>query len=71
MRGRAILAEDDLRLIDVETFPVGNDRQFIAAFRAGNDGYVVYSVNGYHKFVQIAEANAALGLRMVDVHVEE
>lgn len=60
----------DLRLIDVETFPVPGDRQFVAVFSPGTEGYALESVTGYDTFWQTAEKWRFDGLRLVDVHVE-
>ena len=64
------LSNQGLRLIDVETFPVGSGRQYVGVFRAGSDGYALFSITGYDKFTQETEALSSVGVRLVDVHVE-
>lgn len=60
----------DLRLVDIETFPVPGDRQFLGVWRPGTDGYVLESHTGYDKFWQASEVWRFQGLRLVDIHVE-
>jgi hypothetical protein len=61
-----------LRLIDVETF-LNNDgsRQYLSTYRAGNDGYALYSFANYERFLVEVERLSVLGIKLVDVVVEQ
>ncbi len=67
-----ILSRQGLRLIDVETFALGDgQRQFLGVYRQGTGGYVLQSLTGYDKFLMASEHNNSVGLRLVDIHVEQ
>jgi hypothetical protein len=56
--------------VDIETFPVGGQRQFIGVFRQGDDSYALTSVTGYHRFFQECERQSGAGLRVVDAKLQ-
>ncbi|MDJ0849046.1 MAG: hypothetical protein QNK04_11765 [Myxococcota bacterium] len=49
----------------------GGNQHWIGVFRQGNDGHAFFSVTTYAAFLQAVEVNNGLGLRLVDVHVEQ
>lgn len=64
------LAQEGMRLIDVETFPVNGDRQFLGVWQEGTGAYALESHTGYDKFWRASERLRFEGLRLVDIHVE-
>ncbi len=64
------LRSSGLRLVDVETFPVGAQRQYVGVFKSGTDGSALFSITGYENYIQQMEHWNSVGLRSVDVHVE-
>ena len=62
------LGKDGLRLIDLETFPVGNNqRQYIGVFRQGSGGHALWSITGWSSFTSKWDEFSKDGLRLIDV----
>jgi hypothetical protein len=67
----ATLRAQGLRLVDIESFPVGAQRQYTGVYRSGSDGDALFSTNSYASYVQQMEHWAIPGLRLTDLHVEQ
>lgn len=60
------------RLIDVETY-MGEEgiRYYVSIFNEGNQAHLLYSLTGYGRFLEQVERNSVLGMKLIDVVVEQ
>jgi hypothetical protein len=51
----ATLRAQGLRLVDVESFPVGAQREYIGVYRSGSDWDALFSTTSYASYIQMME----------------
>ncbi len=61
------LADQDLRLVDLETDVRDGERVYSGVWRAGTDGYALWSGDTWDGFVDQWNTLAAQGLRLIDL----
>jgi hypothetical protein len=61
------LSQKGLRLIDLETYKIGNTRRYTGVFRAGNGGHALWVGDDWDGFRQKWQELSGQGLRLIDL----
>ena len=65
------LAQQNLRLVDMEVQKIGNKTHFFGVWRKGSDGYALYGYNNWSSFTKKWKELGQQNFRLVDIEVEK